>query len=79
MPNILSDVLPGKVVLPLHIVNCTREICGSPTFLEAAGGRAWLPVCRQASFSVRDRSCVSHLPIQTLQWLRPCDCSQPVE
>lgn len=37
MPDILSDVLPGKVVQPAHTVNYTRGICAAHISMEGAG------------------------------------------
>jgi len=61
MPNILSDVLSGKVVQPVHIVNYTRGICAAHISMEGAGWQN-LASCLGAGFFFQEGQRLSFQP-----------------
>lgn len=64
MPNILGDVLPGKVVQPVHIANCTRGICASHISMEGAGWQS-LASCLGPGFFFQEGQRLSFQPSGT--------------
>ena len=79
MPNILSDVFPGKVVQPQHQYKLYRGICGSHISTDGAGW--WrLASCSWAGFFFPEEQRLSFQPSHTYyHWMWPWGCFRPIE